>query len=177
MRAWMLAAVLVVTGCKGPTGPQGPAGPEGPKGDSTQGGAMMWVDATGSLVGPASDPKVPEYVDAQGVIWALDVETARVGHLPSAGPGFDGDGCSGTSTWLFPSDAQPMVAHMTLGGGFVSRKATGAGRSISDVSARLPDGSCMHDTGYTYRGLAGAEIDVPQAPTLAFAPPLHRERR
>jgi hypothetical protein len=96
------------TGAQGPagvTGETGATGPQGPAGASGTG--VKVIDANGQLVGPyfftmTTTIPVPGYLDANGYLWRLNMETAALtGATPSASTStgytyFGETGCSGT---------------------------------------------------------------------------------
>lgn len=179
-------AVLVLSGCVGSAGPQGdrgPAGAEGAQGPAGERGevgpqglsavrGLQWVDATGALVGDQLT-----YVDAAGVLWPIDPETASVRlvdlHLTSNRL-YTSTDCSGVAYVVAPAPRQAfdMVDDPTLR----VRRDT-AMRTVIDAGSGFGGGTCTQITG-TRAGLVSfADMDVVLMPSLGFVPPLHREQR
>lgn len=82
------------SGAQGPQGPPGGAGPQGATGSQgPQGAAVKIVDANGQLVGPyfvslASQVPAPGYIDPNGNLWRLELETGTLfGAMPTASIG------------------------------------------------------------------------------------------
>lgn len=179
---WQRAAVLMTmgllgcAGMEGPPGPQGPEGDQGPPGPSSSGGGgrIVWKDASGSVV--ARD--LPLYVDARGLIWSLEVETAR---LPAVTPlplYYVSADCSGAS---YVGAVGPRTAFKVAGEGeWRVRPDTLQSETRQLASTRASaSGPCL-PFAVSLRTLPLADMPVPspavQEPSLPFVPPLRMER-
>lgn len=157
------------TGPQGPKGDPGAVGPQGPEGPPGPG--VAWFDANGTQVTPGADLI---YVDAGGIIWDIDPETAEV-VLP---PGVDGSSyyaasdCTGESGYM---EAVPPRRPIVVSG-------SSAIRVRPDTQESL-DGCLWYDGPTCFvSGGCGAIMKVPEAPVpaieepiLSFTPPLHME--
>lgn len=159
------AAGLLLAACAGPPGPAGPSGPPGDPGAGAT-GRLVWRDATGAVVGFDA----PLYQDGAGLLWSLDVETARPPAAPAASF-HQAAACAGDAFVVPPAVGVPLL----IGSTWMRRPAGLQSADVQAASVRFSDGTCSATTFKTR--LVRADSMVPAAePTWAFVPPLGVER-
>jgi hypothetical protein len=165
----LVGFVVALSACGGQPGPEGPEGPEGPAGPpgSSSGatGRIVVRDASGAFVAYDS----AQYQDGAGLLWSLDVETAKPYAVPAqlyyaaascAGPAYVAPPVAGTplrvgDAWVRrPLDLQSQVVALA------SMKPSTAGGACSNVSLSL-----------RVVGLSALTSGVVE-PSLPFVPPL-----
>lgn len=169
-----------VKGDTGERGEQGPAGPQGVPGPvSGNGRVVVWVDATGAVIGPE-----PVFIDDAGVRWPLDVETGAPS-LTTTSPsaihrGFISDNCTGTE--YVSALAAPREAFVMRSFGapdvFVARSDAEPAVPVTTGSLFDVDGGCRAlPSGGLARGVPISSLRAAGQPPPPATGPLHREWR
>jgi len=183
--------VAGATGPQGSKGDTGATGPQGPKGDTGPAGAMgpgmVWRDATGALVvvstGVASGaemqrsraPQPLHYFDAQGLVWTIDSEDARI-HAYGARVVYQNEDCTGPA--YFETVLPPrFVLSAPFGGETIYRIRPDRLKPSRFVpgSSGYP-GSCAWLDSRTYPVVYAIPLNETVSvnpPTVTFVGPLH----
>lgn len=186
-------AVVVLLGCsgeRGEPGPKGVAGPAGAQGEpgargergergeqgppgaaSNAGQIVVWVDATGVVIGPE-----PVLIDDAGVQWQLDLESGSVNvpRTASSHRGFESNDCTGVeyvNTPVRPGVALFVTSIDEDGGVYVVRDDSVPAVDVTTRSLSLPDGGC-HVRGGGVRGTPAATLRVVGPPPTGVPGPL-----
>ncbi len=163
MRTASLFAVLVLAAC--------------PTLEDQAARNFVWVDATGAFVGNTEGEFGTLFVDADGLAWLIDRETAELRPPVEVGEKFQSDDCTGPA--LAPAGtAEPRRPVKLLDGTLASRGDDQLSRVITPRSSRFDE--CVPTPNVSEGRFV--RIDemtklTKEPPTLAFSAPLHRELR
>lgn len=168
------------TGAPGPAGPQGERGEPGPRGEqgppgvaSNAGRIVVWVDATGAVIGPE-----PVFIDDAGVQWPLDQETGLIGTGLPWPVYYESNDCDGGALEL--AHSPPRVVFIGADGGFFRRANDVIRARVRDVhSTRGPPTWQCYATSGSYGLLQWSSdiVAVPGPPTIGFQGPLRKDWR
>jgi len=178
-------------GLMGPAGPKGDTGPQGPKGDTGPAGAMgtgmVWRDATGAFVVASSSvmftlsrdaPQRVPYFDAQGLVWSVDSDTARISSAGETRIVYDDEDCRGPG-YVATSLPPRFVLQTSVNGQqtYLVRPDGLKLRTLWVASWRSSQGSCVwvgYDRAYhTWAIPLNEAVPVYTLPTVTFVGPLH----
>ena len=163
-----------VAGPQGIQGLQGPQGPQGPVGVCVT-KSLVYVDATGAVVGP-NDPTLGIlYVDANGLLWPVDASTGAI-TLPAGITTYwyDNDTCTGTQ---YVGVKAPRVPFQTSDGTILVVPDTLAPTQVATWYS-AGSGSCQGYGGGPQYSLESVTPGQAIAlPTVSFVVPLHMEYR
>lgn len=193
-RAALLVVSLFVVGCtsaqgeKGDTGAAGAQGAAGAKGEPGESGArgeqgppgaasnagkiVVWVDATGAVIGPE-----PVFIDDAGVRWGLDRETGAPTALASSRLWHLSFDCSG-ETYVDAVSPPGHAFTVTSDGGTYVRASTTTSATPRGVGSTAIEGSCsVSDPRVTRNTLRLTEVTPVVQPPSRFSGPLRTEWR
>lgn len=138
---------------------------------------LVWVDATGAVVGPYSPIPYSLYVDSNGVAWRLDPISATAS-APAMAVGYLTADCSGDAYLIADSVAARTAVRVGGETGEIRVVPDSAVAALTKMGALGPAASCSKNSN-SWPAIAVNKLAPGPAspPLLPFAPPLRIERR